>query len=270
MTIKKQENESFVQFGNVFETALLLDQSDHKNYPIKYYNLVNGLNLEFNKSNSYFCFIYEGNAEVIFNDDDSFYLKEGMYFSFSGNLVFKKGIFRAIIIEVIEQSGVYAINQFKSFFNIGKIEKKGRLKYIDGCSDSLLIPPVKLGDPCFNHLHFPQDIKQTQHTHPSDRIGIIYKGNGLCITPFGNLELSEKMIFVIKENCSGEKAIGLDNNFYLKGQHSFETFGNPMDVIAFHPDSDFGATDLNHPMINKTIVKGDSAKFQDDILTKKI
>ena len=41
-----------------------------------------------------------------------------------------------------------------------------------------------------------------------------------------------------------------------------------MDVIAFHPDSDFGAEDEFHPMINRTIVKGVAANKIDEIRTK--
>jgi len=41
-----------------------------------------------------------------------------------------------------------------------------------------------------------------------------------------------------------------------------------MDVIAFHPDSDFGATDIDHPMINRTIVDGVSANQIEEIRTK--
>ena len=47
------------------------------------------------------------------------------------------------------------------------------LPYIDGCSDTVLIHPQIYGEPCLNHLHFPSRIKQTQHTHPSGRAGIL-------------------------------------------------------------------------------------------------
>ena len=29
-----------------------------------------------------------------------------------------------------------------------------------------------------------------------------------------------------------------------------------MDVIAYHPDSDWGPTDETHPMVNRTFVEG--------------
>jgi hypothetical protein len=36
--------------------------------------------------------------------------------------------------------------------------------------------------------------------------------------------------------------------------HSFHTAESPMVVLAYHPDSDFGPTHENHPMINRTII----------------
>jgi hypothetical protein len=40
-----------------------------------------------------------------------------------------------------------------------------------------------------------------------------------------------------------------------------------MDVIAWHPDSDFGPEDDDHPMVNRTIVDGVSAAKIADIRT---
>jgi hypothetical protein len=58
----------------------------------------------------------------------------------------------------------------------GPIEWFGRLKYIDGCTDSLLISPWRLGAACLNLLHIPPGVQQTMHTHPSDRIGVVVTG----------------------------------------------------------------------------------------------
>jgi len=41
-----------------------------------------------------------------------------------------------------------------------------------------------------------------------------------------------------------------------------------MRVIAYHPDSNFGATDIDHPMINRTMVNGVSASELDAIRTQ--
>ena len=38
--------------------------------------------------------------------------------------------------------------------------------------------------------------------------------------------------------------------------HSFATMpGSNMEIIAYHPDSDWGPTDQDHPMLNRTYVK---------------
>jgi len=129
----------------------------------------------------------------------------------------------------------------------GPIENKGRLRYIDGCTDSLLASPIRKGDACLNHLHFPGEIDQTQHTHPSLRCGIVTRGSGECRIPSadGNgytpKALSPGMIFVIPTD----------------GVHAFSTLGTEgMDVIPYHPDSDFGPEDEHHPMVNRTLVEG--------------
>lgn len=122
----------------------------------------------------------------------------------------------------------------------GPIEQAGRLRYIDRCSDTLLMGPPLLGDPCLNHLHFPPGISQTTHTHPSGRFGTVARGQGVCETPLGRSILRRGVVFYIPDGA----------------QHHFVTQDEGMDVIAFHPDSDWGPTDRDHPMINRTLVDG--------------
>ena len=118
----------------------------------------------------------------------------------------------------------------------GPLEATGRLRYIDGCSDTLLVCPPRLGDPCLNHLHIPPRTDQTPHTHPSMRIGVILRGTGECRTPDGSYPLEPGMGWYIPTSCL----------------HSFFTQDEALDVIAWHPDSDFGPRDDDHPMINRT------------------
>jgi quercetin dioxygenase-like cupin family protein len=116
---------------------------------------------------------------------------------------------------------------------------------------------VKLGDPCFNLLHFPEGIDQTEHTHPSDRIGMVIRGLGECVVDGGEtiIPLEAGMIFCI----------------HTDGLHKFRTLrGSEMTVLAYHPDSDFGPTDTFHPMLNRTIVNGVSASKLPEIQTKEI
>lgn len=264
-----QENSAFISFSN--ETAgLVFDDSNHPKYPIKYYNYINGEGFTPKSDCSYYGFVYKGMCALYRDGMVEAYVSDGMYFSVSGLFELKQMYCgHAVIIEVHHTKGIYPENNYRAMFTIGgRIEEQGRLKYIDGCTDSLLISPVKFGDPCLNHLHFPKNIIQTAHTHPSHRIGIVAKGNGQCITPFGNLPLTKGMIFVIKEWDGQSYSKGLDGNDYEVGNHCFYTFDESMDVIAFHPDSDFGAKDEFHPMINRTIVNGVPASTINEIRTK--
>lgn len=137
----------------------------------------------------------------------------------------------------------------------GPVERVGRLRYIDGCSDSLLIgPPVK-GDPCFNLLHFPGGIDQTLHTHPTIRAGLIHSGNGWCRTATGRHPLNEGSMFIL----------------FPEAIHAFATDPDQtMTLTVFHPDTDTGPSHDDHPMLNRTIVEGVSAAKIDAIRTKDI
>jgi quercetin dioxygenase-like cupin family protein len=136
----------------------------------------------------------------------------------------------------------------------GPIEGAGRLRYIDGCSDTLLVCPPLLGEPCLNHLHIPPNTRQSEHTHPSTRLGIILRGHGECCTPRGVYSLSPGMAWHIPTGCL----------------HAFATSKEPLDVIAWHPDSDFGPTHQHHPMVSRTYVGGVSASELPDIQTREI
>ena len=264
----RQENSAFISFGHQ-NHGIIFDDSTNEKYPIRYYNVINGVGMDINPENSYFGFVYDSMLKIKRVGLPITNLWQGQYFSLSGAFEFIEGVDgKAIIIEVIN-GAYYKENNYKAYATFGgPIEAKGRLKYIDGCTDSLLISPVKKGMPCINHLHFPSNIDQTQHTHPTHRIGIVSSGVGECITPFGNLPLEEGMIFVIKQWDGVTYDKGLDGEMYPCGQHAFKTTDSVMNVIAFHPDSDFGPEDEFHPMINRTIVNGISANQLKDIMTK--
>jgi quercetin dioxygenase-like cupin family protein len=86
----------------------------------------------------------------------------------------------------------------------------------------------------------PAGTEQTRHTHPSDRIGIILRGRGICRTPEGETVLTGGMFWHIP----------------AEHPHSFHTAVEDLDVLAWHPDSDFGPSHDAHPMVNRTIVEG--------------
>ena len=198
-------------------------------------------------------YVYEGPTEISVDVGSSstrrsFTLHDGMYFACAASVQVRGG------------SGVlHLVHHHKAMFMIGgPVEDgPGRLPYIDGCTDSLLIAPDVKGAPCLNHLHFPPGVVQTQHTHPSGRSGVVVQGKGLCVCDDGDirLPLQPGMAFVIPANVL----------------HAFETtHDQELDVIAFHPDSDFGPSFDDHPMINRTMIDGISASRINSIQTRRL
>ena len=201
----------------------------------------NNSTLELSKTGTHFGFVSTGIARLQC-DSGTFTLQKDMYFCVPGDLILEGGA--GIVITRIGFAGAFSLG--------GPIENSGRLRYIDGCRDTLLIPPVLKGDPCLNALYFPAGITQTPHTHPSVRVGIVARGSGDCITESKVFPLNPGSAFIIAPEAL----------------HSFNTRDDEMVVIAYHPDSDFGATHEDHPMVNRTIVDGISASLLENIRTK--
>lgn len=200
-----------------------------------------GNQLNLSTDGTHFGYVFKGEANLTTNLG-TFTLREKMFFCVPNDFTIEGG--EGIIITRIGYGGMFGIG--------GQIEENGRLRYIDGCRDTLLIPPLLKGDPCLNALYFPKKITQTPHTHPSVRVGIVAAGNGECVTPDGVFPLKAGQAFIIPPD----------------GLHSFNTYEDEMVVIAYHPDSDFGATHDDHPMVNLTMVAGVSAAKIDEIRTK--
>ncbi|NHR05463.1 cupin domain-containing protein [Chromobacterium haemolyticum] len=171
-------------------------------------------------------------------------LSAGMFFAIPGPARLGSFIGLACIRQYYHGAPIYG----------GPIEQLGRLKYIDGCSDSLLISPMLKGDPCLNYLYVPPHLNQTAHTHPSVRIGIIIEGEGYCLTEHRRLELVAGKIFLLPAN----------------EVHSFHTENSPLRIVIYHPDSDFGPTHEEHPMVNRTLVDGVSLAGENQYRTRKI
>jgi len=188
-------------------------------------------------------FVVEG--EVTLRVDlNAYELSRGNFFCVPGAFTLENYSPNGRVV-IIERLG------YRGMLSIGRIERKGRLSYIDGCSDTLLVAPPRQGDPCFNFLHFPPGIDQTQHTHPSIRFGVVAEGRGVAYQATG------------AASVGWEKELNEGDVFLLEEQelHSFRTTRLPgdagpthMNIIAFHPDTDWGATDQNHPMLNRTYI----------------
>jgi mannose-6-phosphate isomerase-like protein (cupin superfamily) len=119
----------------------------------------------------------------------------------------------------------------------GPIESVGRLKYIDGARDSIVIQPPKVGLPCLNIMYFPPSINQHSHTHPSLRVAVVMQGIGTCDVAEDKYDLVVGSLLVMTEDIT----------------HAFQS-KTDLVVATYHPDSENGPTDEAHPMISRTYV----------------
>ena len=235
---------------------------------------------------SVYGLVIDGTA-MITNSNATFPLLKGMYFSCPGQCTLSGGAGIAITAPnrkplpsgnlppagALDEPSRMMMNHAALFAVGGPIfndessdEGVGRLPYIDGCSDTLLVAPVVKGAPCLNHLHFPPNIEQTQHTHPSGRAGVVLRGRGRCVVELQGESGVERIVTPLEPGTA----------FVIPAHltHAFETTAAPgeddetLDVFAFHPDSDFGPAPSDHPMVNRTVVDGVSASLLPDLQTK--
>jgi quercetin dioxygenase-like cupin family protein len=181
--------------------------------------------ITFSTGGSLFFAITAG--EVFVNDT---LLSKGMYGCLPRNGHFEADHCRCMLVDAKRFNGIFCLG--------GPIEDTGRLRYINGCTDTGLIQPLKLGDACLNALFFPAGTSQTPHRHPSHRIGTIYDGHGMCHTESGATLMSKGDIFIIP----------------AQSLHWFTTTNAAMRIMVFHPDSEFGPTDEHHQMLDATLI----------------
>lgn len=215
------------------DTGLLIDLSGDA-YPTRVYGFDDDT-LTLPDDATHYGMVTEGGA-ILHNRQDRFRLRSGMFFVMPGACRLAAPGGRGMVISRLGYHGLRQVG--------GPIEVEGRLRYIDGCTDTLLVCPPRLGEPCLNHLHIPPHTAQSQHTHPSERIGVILRGRGECRVP----SPGGAVVYPLSPGMGWRIPTG--------AQHSFFTTKESLDVIAWHPDSDFGPTDENHPMINRTILPG--------------
>jgi len=145
-------------------------------------------------------------------------------------------------LEVDAQDSLFLVIRlgFRCQDTLGWVESQGRLSYIDGCTDSLLIYPPRQGDPSLNLLYFPGGIEQTRHLHPSIRMGCVIQGQGWSDV-WERGQMQSRPLRTGSHFCLTENEL-----------HRFRTESDSMTVIAWHPDGDWGPTDHNHTMLNRT------------------
>ncbi len=239
---KKEARCAFESF--IIDHGLLSDMSNDR-FPTRIYawkesDTIPSLTLK--KRGTFYGFVYTGKTKIK-TVNNAYTLKAGQYFCFNDEVEIQGG--SGMVIEAINSKALDMVG--------GPIENQGRLSYLDGCTDSLLVGPVRFGDPCLNAIFLPTGTEQTEHTHPSNRIVMVVQGSGECVIPGGVIPLAPGMIFIIHE----------------ESLHKIRVLGDQsMILIAYHPDSDCGPKDDDHPMINRTIIKGVSASTCSAIHTK--
>lgn len=115
----------------------------------------------------------------------------------------------------------------------------GNLSYMDGGTNTTAVNPGRLGDPVVNYVYFPAGMKQTLHTHPSHRVGMVLKGSGLVELDNGNFELNQGDVFFMQRNVL--------HNFMCPN-------GEDVVLFVFAPDSGTGPTDEVNPLKIRTYV----------------
>jgi hypothetical protein len=213
------------------QTGKILNQLDSM-YPTSGYLLEtqNFTLPEFCKYCSVYGYSYGDSTLTV--DGKNYNLEQGQYFGLSVKNSLTAEIKNKLFL--IVRLGYMVPN------TIGWVEQRGRLSYIDGCSDSLLIYPARLGDASLNLLYFPPGISQTFHRHPSIRLGCVIQGEGYSEHGENNKLETNALVDGISF-CLSEQE-----------RHRFKTTESSMTVIAFHPDGDWGPTDHNHTMLNRT------------------
>ena len=245
--VRAEFGESFMSQAVIrsIEHGLMADCADQA-HPSRIYGFCEGRSLTISGPGTVYGFVQSGEARISGSHHDRIVRREE-YFSLvvDDRLVIEGG--QGFAALRLDYAGLNAVG--------GPVERRGRLKYIDGCSDTLLISPPILGDPCLNLLHFPPGIEQTMHTHPSIRAGLVHAGRAYCRTPDGQQDLRAGDLFIL----------------YPDAIHAFATSqAESMALTVFHPDSDHGPTHDQHPMLNRTMVNGVSARHIDAIRTAEI
>lgn len=115
----------------------------------------------------------------------------------------------------------------------------GNLSYMDGGTNTTAVNPGRLGDPVVNYVHFPAGMKQTLHTHPSHRVGMVLRGRGRVELDDEDFELKQGDVFFMQRNAL----------------HNFTCpYNEDVVLFVFAPDSGTGPTDEVNPLKIRTYV----------------
>ena len=204
--------------------------------------VINSIEVNDSEKDTHYLFISEGEV-TLKSSNGEFLLRENSFAAVPGNFSLD-GSGQVLVATLLNYTGLFTIG--------GPIEPLGRLNYIDGCSSTVLINPLRRGEACLNFLYVPPGISQTPHTHPSLRIGLVASGSGTCTVDEGTFKMEAGTVFCLPENKL----------------HSFSAIDDSLRIIIYHPDSDVGPTDDSHTMLNNTFGGEKSAIVLDAFRTK--
>ena len=191
---------------------------------------------------THFVVVHHGELTVV-RPDGVATLRAGCFGTFPGEITLA-GSAQYLVVSSLGYRGMALIG--------GPIEQHGRLRYVDNCTNTILLPPPVKGEPCLNFLRLPRHTAQTPHTHPSLRVGMVVSGVGICETQAGDLPMRSGTIFIIEPEAV----------------HSFQSCDDDMRIVIYHPDSDSGPTHEDHTMLNRTFIDGVAARTLTHLHTK--
>ena len=154
-------------------------------------------------------------------------------FAVNNHFTIKCGAGTAVVIEYL------GLRLLESRYYVQDTLDMGNLSYIDGGTNTTAVNPGRLGDPVINYVHFPTGMKQTLHTHPSHRVGMVLKGQGLVELDNSEFPLKQGDVFFMQRNVL--------HNFMCP-------YGEDVVLFVFAPDSGTGPTDEVNPLKIRTYV----------------
>lgn len=154
-------------------------------------------------------------------------------FAVNNHFTIKCGAGTAVVIEYL------GLRLLESRYYVQDTLDMGNLSYMDGGTNTTAVNPGRLGDPVVNYVHFPAGMKQTLHTHPSHRVGMILKGHGLVELDNSEFPLKQGDVFFMQRNVL--------HNFMCP-------YGEDVVLFVFAPDSGTGPTDEVNPLKIRTYV----------------
>jgi len=184
---------------------------------------------------THFGYVFTGTPQLIRAEGLVYPLVPGMYFSLSKSGTISGKNASGFVITQLDFARTFTLG--------GPIEHPGEFAYIDGGRSDILLPPIQRGDPGLHALYFPPGVDQTMHDHPSDRIGLVLAGSGSCLSEEREYKFSPGVVMRIPQGI----------------KHKFMTDERGLSLVMFHPDSNIGFSNTNHPMLVQTYVNGVSA-----------